>query len=83
MPETAIEQIRVRVLPDGRMSRRDTAAYTGFSEKTLTNWALNGHGPRPHRVGGRIFYFKADIDAFIQGDAAPVVSSASEEPEAA
>ncbi len=83
MPETAIEQIRVRVLPDGRMSRRDTAAYTGFSEKTLTNWALNGHGPRPHRVGGRIFYFKADIDAFIQGKAAPVVSSASEEPEPA
>ncbi len=80
MPETAIEQIRVRVLPDGRMSRRDTAAYTGFSEKTLTNWALNGHGPRPHRVGGRIFYFKADIDAFIKGEAAPTVSSASEEP---
>ncbi len=69
MPENAIDQIRVRVLPDGRMSRRDAAAYTGFSEKTFTNWALDGHGPRPHRVGGRVFYFKDDIDAFIQGRA--------------
>ena len=69
MPENAIDQIRVRVLPDGRMSRRDAAAYTGFSEKTFTNWALDGHGPRPIRVGGRIFYFKNDVDAFIQGRA--------------
>ena len=66
----AIEQVRVRVLPDGRMSRRDAAAYLGRAEKTLAMWELDGKGPRSVKVGGRRFYFKDVLDAFIQGDAA-------------
>ena len=61
----AIEQVRVRVLPDGRMSRRDAAAYLGRAEKTLAMWELEGKGPRSLLVGGRRFYFKADLDSFI------------------
>ncbi len=63
----AIEQVRVRVLPDGRMSRRDAAAYLGRAEKTLAMWELDGKGPPSVKVGGRRFYFKDVLDAFILG----------------
>ena len=65
-----IEQPRVRVLPDGRMTREDAAIYLGRKPKTLAMWQLQGRGPRSVLVGGRRFYFKADLDAFIRGEAA-------------
>ena len=65
-----IEQVAVRVLPDGRLSAADAAKYLGHAEKTLAMWRLRGIGPRFRRVGGRIFYFLADLDAFIAGKAA-------------
>lgn len=64
------ELVRCRVLPDGRMSRQDAARYLGLKEKTLAMWALSGKGPRSVKVGGRVFYFKADLDAFIRGEGA-------------
>jgi hypothetical protein len=66
--EPPIEQIRVRVLPDGRMTRKDTAKYLGRSVKTLAMWALEGKGPTPRNIGGRIFYSLPDCDAFIAGN---------------
>ena len=66
----AIDQVRVRVLPDGRMTRKDTARYLGLAEKTLAMWAMEGKGPRVVHVGGRCFYYKDDLDAFIRGEAA-------------
>ena len=42
--EPVIEQVRVRVLPDGRLSRKDAAAYLGRAEKTLAMWHLGGKG---------------------------------------
>ena len=68
--EPAIEQVRVRVLPDGRMSRKDAARYLGRAEKTLAMWNLEAKGPKSVLVGGRRFYFKDDLDAFIRGKAA-------------
>jgi hypothetical protein len=65
-----VEQPRVRVLPDGRMTREDAAIYLGHKPKTLAMWALLGKGPRSIRVGGRRFYYKADLDSFIRGEAA-------------
>ena len=65
-----IEQVRVRVLPDGRMTRKETAKYIGRAEKTLAMWELQGKGPRSVLVGGRRFYYKAAVDAFIRGEAA-------------
>lgn len=65
-----IEQVRCRVLPDGRMSRQDAARYLGLSDKTLAMWQLAGKGPQVTKVGGRVFYFKAALDAFIAGKAA-------------
>ena len=63
----AIDRVRVRVLPDGRMTRPDAARYLGHTPKTLAMWQLQGKGPRSVLVGGRRFYFKADLDAFIRG----------------
>ena len=65
-----VEHVRVRVLPDGRMTRRDAARYLGIAEKTLAMWALEGKGPKSILVGGRRFYFQSTLDAFIHGEAA-------------
>lgn len=58
------EEVKVRVLPDGRVSRADAAAFLGVSPKTLAHWAMDGRGPMPRKVGGRIFYFRHDLEAF-------------------
>ena len=63
-----IDLVRVRVLPDGRMDRKKAATYLGMSEKTLAMWAWETKGPQSKRVGGRIFYYKEDLDAFIRGE---------------
>ncbi len=65
-----IESVRVRVLPDGRMNRQNAALYIGMKPKTLAMWELEGKGPPSVKVGGRRFYFKKDLDAFIRGEAA-------------
>ena len=65
----SLDQVRVRVLPDGRMTREDAARYLGHQPKTLARWQLEGKGPRSVLVGGRRFYFKRDLDSFISGDA--------------
>src|SRR5690349_15244395 len=70
VPETttaaviSVETSRCRILPDGRMTRRDAAAYLGFSEKTLAMWALQGKGPKSIKIAGRRFYYQSDLDAF-------------------
>jgi hypothetical protein len=67
LADGAVEQVRVRILPDGRMTREDAARYLGHQPKTLAKWALSGKGPRSVKVGGRCFYFRCDLDAFVRG----------------
>ncbi len=59
-----LDQVRIRVLPDGRVSRADAAAFLGRSPKTLADWYSKGIGPRPRKVGGRVFYFVRDLEAY-------------------
>jgi hypothetical protein len=66
----SLQTVRCRILPDGRMTRADAAKYLGREPKTLAMWKLEGKGPRVVRVGGRCFYYKSDLDAFIRGEAA-------------
>ncbi len=68
--EPVIEQVRVRVLPDGRMTRKEAAKYLGRAEKTLAMWEVERKGPLSVLVGGRRFYFKDVLDAFIRGEEA-------------
>ncbi len=68
--EPVIEQVRVRVLPDGRLTRKDAAKYLGRAEKTLAMWEMERKGPLSVLVGGRRFYFKDALDAFIRGEEA-------------
>ncbi len=70
LAEPVIEQVRVRVLPDGRLTRKDAAKYLGRAEKTLAMWEMHKTGPPSVLVGGRRFYFKDALDAFIRGEAA-------------
>lgn len=58
----------VRILPDGRLSRRDAATYLGVKEKTLAQWASQGRGPPSVHVGNRVFYFRDELDRFIRAD---------------
>ena len=62
-----VDLVRVRVLPDGRMTRADAAKYLGHQPKTLAMWQLQRKGPRSVLVGHKRFYFKEDLDAFIHG----------------
>ena len=66
--QPGIEHVRVRVLPDGRMPRQDAARYLGHQPKTLAMWALQGKGPPFVKVGGKVFYFKEDLEAFVHGE---------------
>jgi hypothetical protein len=60
-----VEQVRVRQLPDGRLSAKDAAAYLGHSMGRLATWRMEGTGPAFMRVGGKIFYRREALDRFI------------------
>ena len=69
--ESAIERVRVRVLPDGRMTRRDAAKYLGIAVKTVAMWDLDDPTKLGGvKVGGRRFYYKDRLDAVIRGEVA-------------
>jgi predicted DNA-binding transcriptional regulator AlpA len=61
--------------PDGRLDRANAARYTGFSIKTLAMHATAGTGPKFQKIGGRVFYRRADLDAWLSSFR-PVVSTA-------
>ena len=73
----AMETPRIRVLPDGRLTRGDAAVYLGVKPKTLAMWQLQGKGPPSVLVGGRRFYFLEALDAFIRGERTHAVSAAA------
>ncbi len=69
--ETAeIEPVRVRVLPNGDMDSNNAAKYVNRAPKTLAMWRMQGIGPEWTKNGGRVFYNKEALDAFIRGEAA-------------
>jgi predicted DNA-binding transcriptional regulator AlpA len=49
---------------DGRMRSEGAAQYLGLKVKTLAQMRSEGRGPRYVKIG-RVFYFKADLDAWI------------------
>ena len=59
-----IETVSVKMCPDGRLDTRNAALYLGLEEKTLAMKRSEGSGPSFIKRG-RIFYFKDDLDAWI------------------
>lgn len=64
----AIDQVRVRVLPDNRVSRADAAKILDRKAKTLADWKLKAWGPRPIIVGGRVFYDYQEVLEMARGE---------------
>lgn len=60
-----INEAAVCILPDGRMDTRNAALYLGLSDKTLAMKRCDGTGPKYVKLGGKVFYFKSDLDAWI------------------
>lgn len=66
----AVQQVKVIVLPSGKVDRENAAKALGRTPKTLADWALKGIGPKPHNIGGRIFYDWAELQEFMGAKAA-------------
>ena len=64
------DPIKIRVHPDGRMDRRNTAIYLDKTPQTLANWAVEGKGPQPVYISGAPYYFLATCDAWIAAEIA-------------
>ena len=62
-----VQIARVVALPDGRMDAKNASTYCGLSVKTLAMKRCNGSGPKFVKLG-RVFYFKDDLDAWLQRD---------------
>ena len=65
-----VEPVRVRVLPNGNMDSNNAAKYVNRAPKTLAMWRMQGIGPPWTKCGGRVFYNKEALDAFMRGKAA-------------
>ena len=62
--EQCINQVKVTILPDGRMDTKNAALYTGIKEKTMATMRSNGTGPRFIKKG-RVFYYRSIIDDWL------------------
>lgn len=65
MMRLKITQCPVLVTPDGRLTRHDAANYLGVAAQTFANWNTQGRGPKPLRMGRKVFYRLDDLDAFL------------------
>ena len=64
-PPKNLVTILIQVFPDGRMDVKNASLYLGLSSKTLAMWRCEGKGPKFIKRG-RVFYFKEDLDSWIQ-----------------
>jgi len=48
-----------------KRSETDTAARMGVRPKTLANWRSLGTGPAFFKLGNRVVYDDADVDAWL------------------
>lgn len=46
------------------LNRSRAAEYLGLKTKTLDNWRSTGRGPRYLKLGARVLYPQAELDAF-------------------
>lgn len=63
-PTTTATAIR-KPAPPGCMWMPDAAEYLGYEISTLRKWRLKKIGPESFRVGGRVAYKVAKLDAWL------------------
>lgn len=51
--------------PRQMLRTKEAAAYAGLEAKTLERWRVHGGGPVYSKIGGRVVYDVADLNAFI------------------
>ena len=49
-----------------RLDVADAAEYLGLSASALNKYRSAGKGPRYLRIGNRVFYRMADLDAYVE-----------------
>lgn len=63
--------VAAKLEPGDLVDEREAAAILGCAVQTLRNWRWRGTGPKVRRCGLRMVrYLRADLAAFIEGDAA-------------
>jgi hypothetical protein len=62
-----IESAPVYMFPDERLDAQNAANYLGLKEKTLAMMRSKGVGPKFIKRG-RVFYFKEDLDFWLNAD---------------
>lgn len=62
-----MDKNNIKILPDGRMDTANAALYTGLTQSTLAVFRCEGTGPKFIKRG-RIFYYKDDLDEWINKD---------------
>lgn len=58
--KTATAEPQAAYLPQDR-----AAEFLHHSPRTLEQWRLTGYGPAFHKVGRRVLYARADLEAFV------------------
>lgn len=51
---------------DSMHTQQTVSAIIGLAVTTLTNWRAMGDGPKSVRRGGRVYYRKSDVLAWMQ-----------------
>ena len=57
-----------------RLRPREAAAYIGVAEGTLASWRSRAVNLRFRRIGGAIFYDRAELDRFLSAGDVEVAS---------
>jgi predicted DNA-binding transcriptional regulator AlpA len=56
-------------MTDERLNKSDAAAYLSQSvqvgPRTLDKWRAANVGPRSHKIGGRVFWLRSDLDQWL------------------
>lgn len=60
-----------------RLKGPEAAKYLGISTSTLDKMRIEGRGPRYLKLGGRCFYRRSDLDAYIESSIVETTDSRS------
>lgn len=48
-----------------RLNKSTAATYLRVSERSLDLWRAQDRGPRSHKIGGRLYWLKSDLDEWL------------------